>query len=402
MKTKSALKIGIILPTIISKNGTAKQSLELAKSLKKLGNEVYFYTYIYVSSTAFPGFNDFLVSSVVKENNSFFYKFIKNVSILETIYLYIALIFSFKFKSLLNQKDLDIFNPHDWSGIWIAALVGKKTPIIANINDVPQREVGLINRIKLLIDRAFAKQISCIVVLDNMNRKKVFKWLNSKTISVKVVRSGIDIGKYKNFNKKLNLRQKFGMPQESTLLVCANLLARNRRYEDAIHAMDSIQAKQKNIFLLILSKLDFDRGYARFLKELVRKKKLGANVIFIDKFFSDEERMAYLKSCDILIFPNYPQTWGLTVIEAMALGLPVVVSLGSGVSESLHHEKDSLLYKQGNISQLSFSITFLLQNEEKKKEIAKTGQKYVLSTFSWNQFGKDMELIMKTAIKSQC
>ncbi len=392
------LNIAIILPTIISKNGTAKQSTELAKVLVKRGHTVSFFTYAYLKGESFPEFKNFKIHFCKDVNKSMIYKFIKNISSLEKIYLYLGLIFISKFRKLFKNQKIDILNPHDWFSVWVSGGLNLQgVPIIANINDVPNRlDGGFWERFKLKMDRKFSKKTSNIIVLDNNNKEKAKKWLKIKDNKLTVIRSGIDINRFKNFKSKLDLRKQFGINKNSTILVCANLLAPNRRYEDVLYALKEI--KNKSIHLMILSKTDFDIKYANLLNKIIKDSNLTENVHFIDKFFTDEERMKYIKSCNVLIFPNSPQTWGLTAIEAMALGVPVIVSSGSGVSEVLHNKVDALIYDSKNIKQLKEKILFCIMNPRIVSNIAKRGKKYILDNFSWEKFAEKEEEIMYKAL----
>lgn len=397
MNKKKRLNIAIILPTIISKNGTAKQSLEFAIKLSKKGHNVSFYTFAYLKSTSFPEFKNFNLYFCQAIDKSIIFKFIKNVSILEQLYLYLGFIFISHFRKLFKNKDIDVLNPHDWFTIWVAGgLAWKSTPIIANINDVPSRLNGnLFDLLKLKIDRYFSKKISHIITLDNSNKIKVIKWLNISADKISVIRSGINLEKYKKFKTKLDLKKYFRLPKDSFLVACANLLAPNRRYEDVLYVLSELKGNyKKQLFLVILSKLDYNKKYANYLLKIINKNNLTNNIFIIDKFFSDYERMAYIKSCDMLIFPNYPQTWGLTVIESMALGVPVLVSNGAGVSEVLTDGVNSLLYVAGNTRMLKHRLMYALKNKDKLRLISKKGKEYVLNNFSWDKFTEKEEAIM--------
>lgn len=393
------MTIAIILPSIITKNGTAKQALELAKVFKKRGHDVEFYTYAYCSKSAFEEFKEFSVNYCINVEKSFIYKFIKNVSLLEQYYLYISLVSIKKFASLFAGKRIDILNPHDWFGIWVANEIHAKAAIVANINDVPGRTQGsLLEKIKLRHDRKAAQNLAGVIVLDKMNYKKAIDWLQIDAQKVKVVRSGIDIKKYEKFSKSTDLRKQFAITKESFLLVCANLLATNRRYEDVLDAMARLKKSSPEIHLFILSKLDFNISYANYLKNIIVTHKLTDRVHFIDKFFSNEERMLYIKSADLLIFPNSPQTWGLTALEAMALGVPVVVSDGSGVSEVLTNGENAYIYEQKNIDDLTSRLQFCIKDRKKLKDMALKGRSFVLKNYSWENFGSNIEKIMLQAI----
>ncbi len=393
------MKIAIILPTIISKNGTAKQSLELAKVLSKKGHDVSFFTFAYLKGNSFPEFEKFRIHFCSDIRKSIIFKFIRNTSILEKIYLYLGLIFISKFRNLFENKELDILNPHDWFGIWVVGRLelGDRL-IVANINDVPNRVNGsFLEKFKLKMDRKYFEKVSSLIVLDEKNKTKAMEWLKINSNRIKVARSGIDTVKFKNFKNSFNLKKQLGIDNNSTLFVCANLLASNRRYEDVLHALKEM--KNNSVHLIILSKLDFDVKYADFLKKIIKDNNLTKNVHFIDKFFSDEERMGYIKNSDVLVFPNSPQTWGLTVIEAMALGIPVIVSSGSGVSEVLHDKIDALVYSSKNVMQLKEKMLFCMTHPFAIRDMAKRGRKYALNNFSWEKFAKEEESIMLESFK---
>ena len=395
MYTKK-LNIAIILPFIITKNGTAKQSLELATVLAKRGHSITFFTFAYSRQNTFPEFSNFNIKCCTYVERSLIHKFIKNAAILEQIYLYYSLLFIRQFIGLFKKEKIDILNPHDWISLWVAKWVkGDRCSIVANINDVPERiNKGFLSKLKLNIDRENISKINALVVLDALNKEKVIKWLNIDAKKVFVVRSGVDIHKYTNFKKRYNIKKMLKIPRDSIVLVCANLLLRNRRYEDAIYALEKLRNIYPKLHLVILSKLDFDKKYAEFLKSIAYKKRLNNRIHFIDKYFTDQERMMYIKNSDILIFPNSPQTWGLTVLEAMALGTLAIGSRGSGVSEVLTDGVNSMLYDAGNVDMLKDKLIQSLDDRNKLKEIAKSGQKYVLGTFSWDNFGKNLEKIM--------
>ena len=281
------LNIAIILPTIISKNGTAKQSLELAKVLLSKGHNVSFFTYAYLKESSFPEFEKFNIYFCININKSIIYKFIKNISTLEKIFLYLGLIFISNFRNLFKNKEIDILNSHDWFGIWVAGGLNiKGTVVVANINDVPNRLHGsFLEKLKLIKDRKFSKKVSKVIVLDKNNKNKAKEWLKIDESKIIVVRSGIDINKFTNFKERFDLRKQLNINKDTTLLVCANFLAPNRRYEDVLYALR--KTNDKSIHLMILSKLNFDKNYANFLKNIITEENLKENVHFVDKFFTD-------------------------------------------------------------------------------------------------------------------
>ncbi|MFZ5845407.1 MAG: glycosyltransferase family 4 protein [Patescibacteria group bacterium] len=299
---------------------------------------------------------------------------------------------------MIAQKAIDIYNPHDWLGLWVAANL-KRARIVALINDVPERHKNSLGeRIKLAIDRAAAQKIAYLLVLDEQNRGEAIAWSQIAPPKVLVVRSGIDVKKYEAFRKKYDLKRMFNLEPNSLVLICANLLLKHRRYEDVIYALARLKDLSRPVHLIILAKQDFCPDYAAYLHKITDELGLNEKVHFIDKFVSDEERMAYIAGSDLLVFPNSPQTWGLTAIEAMALGVPVVVSTGAGVSEVLHDGVDAIIYPDRDVAELTHKLSLYLKNPEKLKKIGQKGKAYILATFSWEKFGDEVARAMEQSL----
>jgi glycosyltransferase involved in cell wall biosynthesis len=317
------------------------------------------------------------------------------LSLIENISLYLSFVFIGSFRNLLNEH-FDILNTHDWFTIWVASpKVHDKTKLIALLNDIPERNAGFINCIKLYFDKKYAVNVSSYIVLDRRNKMRLQSWVRGAKDKIDIVRSGVDIAKFKNFIDSRGSKQFFQGKEKHFIFVCANLMAPHRRFEDAIRAFSQLSKQFGNARLLILSKLDFNVSYSNFLLSEVRRLKLEGKVWFVDKYFTDEERMSYIYNSDVLIFPNYPQTWGLTVLEAMALGVSVIVSDGSGVSEILHDGVDSFVYRAGDSNKLAEKMRYCIQHKKEKQHMAILAKKYVLRTFSWQRYAEYIIGIMK-------
>jgi len=108
--------------------------------------------------------------------------------------------------------------------------------------------------------------------------------------------------------------------------------------------------------------------------------------------------MNYIHQSNVLIFPNYPQTWGLTALEAIALGVPTIVSDGSGVSEVLKDKQHALIYPKGSVSKLYKAMLYCLKNRKGVSTMSKSGQIYVLSRFTWARYADEVVLITQSIL----
>ena len=75
-------------------------------------------------------------------------------------------------------------------------------------------------------------------------------------------------------------------------------------------------------------------------------------------------------SADVLVFCSESEAMGWVIVEAMAVGLPVVTSNAEGPTEIVSDSKTGLLVQIGDVSGYTRAIRFLLENREEAKEMA--------------------------------
>ncbi len=373
------MHIGMILPVLVTKNGTAKQCLELSIELRRLGHHVTIFTYAYAPHSTFEGVAHLQVKRIVTIEKTLTF----NPFFLEKLFLFAALVDGLRFRALIRKTTTDVLHANDWLTMWIASGVDSERRLVVSINDVPERDRRTIDCIKLMIDRVAAKHVYRFFVLDNRNQRRVVNWLRIPTTRVSVVRSGVDKRIYTHFTERVDYLQEYRLNKNSIIIVCANILGRHRRYENVIRALKDF----RRVHLFILSKTDADPNYAKELLALGSALGISERVHVVDKYFSDRQRMSYIAGANALVFPNYPQTWGLTVLEAIALGVPVVVSDQAGVADVLMNNKNAYIYPATDVNALVRCIRRLVAGRYTPMMI-KEARRMVLTTYTWAQYAK--------------
>ena len=94
------------------------------------------------------------------------------------------------------------------------------------------------------------------------------------------------------------------------------------------------------------------------------------------------------------------QTWGLAVFEAMACGLPTIVSNTTGASEVLEHGKNVLLVSPKSPEKIAGKIRRLIDNPFLYKDISKNSIDFVKNSISWQKYTEEMFDVFKSLIKN--
>lgn len=138
---------------------------------------------------------------------------------------------------------------------------------------------------------------------------------------------------------------------------------------DLLAAVAAIRHKKPDLKVSLL-------GYgAENLRAIGEELKIGEFIEFAG-VVSLEERIGFFKKADIFVLPTYAEAMPMSVIEAMAAGLPVISTRVGGIPELITDGVDGLLVAPGDVPALAQKIYFLVNDPEKRAELGeKAGQK---------------------------
>lgn len=117
-----------------------------------------------------------------------------------------------------------------------------------------------------------------------------------------------------------------------------------------------------------------------FLKDLTTKLGVDEYVHFCGKKTQDYIAN-HLKDYDLFCQPSRWEGFGLTVAEAMAANLPVLVSTGQGPAEVTQDEKYGWTFENGNVDDLVCKIKFICNNYRKALEKSNRAKEFVKDNY---------------------
>ena len=96
--------------------------------------------------------------------------------------------------------------------------------------------------------------------------------------------------------------------------------------------MTKIFKKGPDTFLVIAG--PFEKKYCNELKEIIKKYKIENRVIFTGLLSGDLLYASY-KACYLFILPSLQESFGISIVEAMAASKPVVISKNIAIANSI-------------------------------------------------------------------
>ena len=412
------MKIAVIIWGLYSEGGAQREAIYLARELKKAGNDVTIYTLFYHPENCYK---ELLNGQEVKflfrcdnpdfENKVLFGNdFIRKNRILN--FLILTLRSNKLCKELANliDSETEILNPHDkcYKISYFFKKYNKDIPSVWMANDLPSlmwniekfeiKKISFLNKlIRFLIDlyeKKFIKKQDRIIVLDKLNKSAVQKYFDREAY---VIRSGLDMGYFKRkrpANSFPSLEKR-----KPVKILMVGILSPYRRFEDGIMSLKYLKEEGYNVILDIIGNYESNKEYKKKLDRIVKDNNLNGIVHFLGRV-SEEGLLENYFSHNIFLFPNHMQTWGLAVFEAMACGLPVIVSKTSGASEVLREGENALLVPPKDPKKIAEKVKMLIDNPALYEKISKNSITFVKNNISWQKYSEEMLSMFKDLIKN--
>lgn len=215
-----------------------------------------------------------------------------------------------------------------------------------------------------------------IAISESVKNKLIAVGVKADKISV--IYCGVDLKQILSINEK--------KPQIKYDIVAVSRLTPYKRIDDLINAMAILKKKYNNIRVTILG-----RGAERVsLQKLVSQLGLQSNVEFIDFLPSHNDVLSLIASTKVFCHPSVVEGFGITNIEAMALGKPVVAAKIPVIEEITENGKGSLLFDPKNAEDLADKLYILLSNtklhDQKSKEALSLAKNY-----DWEKIARQTE-----------
>lgn len=136
--------------------------------------------------------------------------------------------------------------------------------------------------------------------------------------------------------------------------------------------------------------MDDDTAYKRSLINRVQRHGIENRITFTGFIANPDDIISELEA---LVLPSVAEPFGRILIEAMALGIPVIAARAGGIPEIVIDEKSGLLFKPRDSRELASLIVSIIDDPIKKRNLAREGWERAQAVFSTEAYVRNVEKI---------
>ena len=255
-------------------------------------------------------------------------------------------------------------------------------------------------------NQRFKKQIYSIIERYNLNRAMAIHCAtaeesnNVEKFKVYtpnfIIPYGIHLPNYKSKPKQY-IREIYNVYYENKIILYLSRIHYKKRPDLLIKALSKLNAQGYNFHLIVAGSGEPD--YVDYLKKLAASLGL-ANYTSFAGFVTGEDKNLLLQGSDIFVLPSFSENFGVAVAEAMAAGLPVIVTPGVQISPEIAAAKAGFVV-EGEIETLADAIATLLNSPHLRHKLGENGKRLVSRRYSWKVIAQNLISVYTAIIEGK-
>jgi glycosyltransferase involved in cell wall biosynthesis len=277
----------------------------------------------------------------------------------------------FKTARVISNRPYDIVaihRGHDVVQSWTGALLSGLRPLLIYTPQVPE----------FIHSRFLLSRMHRIVTISRYIRDKIVRFHPASAQTTSIIYYGIDLVKFTSISTAKNVfRKRFGLAPETRILGTVGDLWKNQ-----IEFLDTLAIIKKSFpdvkFALVAS----DRGIGQideFKKHAVALGLTG-DILWAGRL-SKDEMLSFYADIDIAVSTHRNEGFGIWILEALAMGKPVVAFDEGGIRDSLENCPGGVLVR-GGAREMADEIMAILGDDTRRNRMSSGGKNWVIDRFS--------------------
>jgi len=229
------------------------------------------------------------------------------------------------------------------------------------------------------------------IVVDAECMKKIWTSIGVPEDKVEVIPFGVDTNLFKPNINGNNVRKKLDIREKDIAVTSTRPFFNHYNIECLIKAIPIIVRKHKNVKFIIKGRGPLESN----IRKLANKLHVNQHIRFTHPV-PYHEMPQHLAAANIYVSTSFIDSTSVSLLEAMACGLPPITTDIPGNREWIKNEANGLLYPPKDHRALAEKITQLIENENQRKKFGERCFQMIEKRATWEKCVSKMEAIYQS------
>ena len=349
-KLEGEIKVAYVLWTLLGMGGSERVVYD---SVRKLDKKRY--------SIVVISFEDGPIREIYEKLGVKIYVISKNKGF--------DLKFIYGLRKILTDEAIDIVNAHHFGPLLYSFLATRWSKIKLVYTEHSRWQLEKLNSMERALNRFMLWRANAVVAISKQIQDYYLGVLLLRRKKVHLITNGIDLALFREIGNR-DLRQRLGIGEDEKVIGTVANLRPEKNHKLLISAFCSVCRVLKDVRLLLVG-LDCMEGE---VQEFAAQSSASDRILFLG-WRNDIPEV--LRILDIFCLPSEYEGLPLTILEAMASGVPVIGSDVLGINEVIIDNANGLLFPKNDQKRLGELIVMLLRDEELRGRLSRAGRVFI-------------------------
>jgi glycosyltransferase involved in cell wall biosynthesis len=294
---------------------------------------------------------------------------------------------------IAKEEQFDVIYAHDWlsfgAGVEAKRVSGK--PLIVHVHATEFDRCGGpmgVNRDVYEIEKEGMEMADRVIAVSQYTKDMIVRNYGISESKIKVVHNGID-DSTEPHGAADRLRLKNLKASGYSIVLFLGRITLQKGPDYFLRAAKSVLMREPKVVFLLSGSGDMERQ----MMDMAASLGISDRVLFTG-FLSGADRHEVYSAADLFIMPSVSEPFGITALEAMSAGTPVLVSKQSGVAETVRHALKADFW---DVDEMTNKILGVIQHKGLRQSLSENGRREV-SAITWEDAAGKVENVLQETL----
>lgn len=277
-------------------------------------------------------------------------------------------------KEIMRREKVQLVHTHLYDGGKYGRLAARLAGVPAIVHTV--HNIYVKRRTKHhWINRGLSRFTDRFIAVSGAVKESMVQYDHISPEKIQVLYNGIDLTQMDVSEDRKEIRKALGIKPDEVVVGVIARLEEQKGHKVLLEALSLIPQLPDTLKVLLVG----DGKLRLFLEEETRKRGFSTCVLFLG---TRKPVFPILSALDLFLLPSLWEGFSVALLEAMAMGLPVIATRVGGAEEVITSGQEGLLIPPGNPQNLAEAIQEALAHLERFQQMAGRGRERVRQNFS--------------------
>lgn len=289
---------------------------------------------------------------------------------------------------LIPGRLADLISEHDYqvidtqnvqSKLWGSIAAGRTdAALVSTINSWYSVEHGASfkGRLYQFIELATNRHLDLYITVSAADKRQLLEaGIPEKAITL--IPNAIEVDDASVPTDRAAFLRGFGLPERSVVCCAVGRLVWAKGYDILIEAMAQLAPEYPHLYCLILG----EGAWRTNLETQIAQAGLQGRIRLVG-FRAPMETLSIVKTCDVFVMPSHSEATPIALLEAAAMGRPILATRVGGIPDLVSDDEQALLIPPGDVSALATGLSRLIDNPQLAARLGVAAQRRMRKDFS--------------------